>query len=1127
MADVIRAPRTWWLSPRVRTVAALVSAASGLVIAIIVGSGASSPKWLLVLFAASLALAIGWVAAGWKTSIMVLGLISLLPVVGVLRLLDQEEAGDVLAISAFFMLLAAVVGESIARRITSRGSAPLASSSPSEITSPVDEAKGWRSRVDYVVVLAACFIVPQTWLSFGSLLAFGDFAPLSFLRPEIAAEKLYPLWSTFSEGLGGRNFTVVNAPLVFLSDLLNEAGFSGSMTQRVIFTGLLLCQGIGIVHLLRLVWPRSSHLARIGGGLFYVFNVLALFSLPGLVQMTAFALMPFLTSLMLKGFVTGKSLYIVLFALCSAGLAYVGANPPLVLVVGLAACLVSTVVYRCSGGSFRTVARFLALALPLSALLNAWWIVPLLLSLSAGGASHIPVTPDQWNWTHVRNSISNLFTLNTNWAWPQKIYYPYSDAYESAVLQVGVFIPAMLAFGALAVRKSRNARPALWLILACLVMFFVGKGVHEPFGTVNEFLLTEVPGMWLLREPASKLLPIVVLVFALLICFTINNALNNSAETTDRTRRWAWRAIGASGLALPLLAFPILTGEFAWGERPILPDARTRVPGYWYRAADALGAESSPGAVLLLPLDDFYAMPYSWGYYGPDSVPVELIRRPTVMGGQLTYLTYDVAAADPRRQLQQALINWDYASARHLLHGLGVGFVLVRGDIDYDLLGQLGRSAPRPESLAPMLDQSPLFELMGRFGPLSLYRVADRSNGPVSAWPAHSISPESDALPPDEVLYTGRETAVLNGAGLGAEENASGSEAALERLPLRLSGDGVESESGALKVVWENPVAGHRHASHYLREPDGRLRRLRFNGGGSAELIMPWGRLGLLDVWETTAGLVADPSFEGDGLREWRGLSDCPTASAGARLRTDFARTVFHGRKVVRLSGDRPEACVARDVRLEEGGVYEISITHRTLRGRGPGYCIFIPTEGGGRCLERRMLSPRSRWRTSADILSIHEPLDGARLLLFPGGSASVEFDRVQLSRIERARTFAIDWSQIGTKRGSRLDLDIDGSSARYVVKVEDANEAFVLTLNQTFDPSWNLTAGSGRDLDATHTVVNGFANGWLVEGESEFVIEFGIDRWVVYARWVSVLVGATLLAAAVALRRRGRRSGG
>jgi hypothetical protein len=1138
MADVIRSPRPWWLSPRVRVIASGLAVSAGLVIAVTVGTGASSLGWLMTLFVASLVLAIAWVAAGWRSGILALGVITLLPVVGVLRVLHQEDAGDILAISAFFMLLAAVVGEAVARRVgvgRSSTSTSIAASSPTSVSW---RSRGWRSRIDLIVVLAICLVVPQTWLSSGSLLAFGDFAPLSFLRPEVAAAKLYPLWSTFSEGLGGRNFTVVNAPLVFLSELLQNAALSGPMTQRVIFTGLLVCQGAGIVYLLRLVWPSSRPAARIAGGLFYTFNVLALFSLPGLVQMTAFALMPMLTVFMLKGLRSGRSIYVMLFAIGSAGLAYVGANPPLVLVVGLASLLVSTIIHQCSGGSFRSMLWFLARALPLSALVNAWWIVPLLLSLGAGGASHIPVTPDQWNWTHVRNSVSNLFTLNTNWAWPQKIYYPYSDAYEGPLLQVAVFIPAVLAFGSLAVKGKRNVRPASWLVFACLVMFFVGKGVHEPFGTVNEFLLTEVPGMWLLREPAAKLLPIVVLVFALLICFTVDNALRNSAERPDRLRSWTWRSVGAVGLALPLLAFPILTGEFAWGERPILPDARTRVPDYWYRAADALAEEPSSGAVLLLPLDDFYAMPYNWGYYGPDSVPVELIRRPTIMGGQLTYLSYGAASPGPREQLQQALVDWDYAKVSRLLDGLGVGYVLVRGDIDYDVLGRLGRWAPSPEALAPMLDESPLFEAIGRFGPLALYRVADPRNGPISAWPAYATSPQDDALPADEVLYSAQETVVLNGAAPEAEGDEADSEPPLERLPLALNQDGVESDRRGVSLVWDGSGSEGEQASHYLRDPHGRLRKIGFGPDGRIDLLMPWGRSGLLDIWATTDELISDPSFERNGLRGWRELAGCRGARAMSRSRAPIQATLSphtpFGRSAMLINGRNHAGCVARVVGVEAGGIFEISLSYRTHRGREPAYCIFNPTEAHGRCLERRALPTSRGWRTFVDTFTVTEPLAGARLFLFPGGSgpgpAAVEFDRVQINRLERDRVFAVDWSRIGqgsggaapgTERQSRYDVDVDASAARYVVRVKGADDPFVLTLNQTFDPAWVLMTVAGRDLDSTQTVVNGFANGWVVRGgEDEFVVEFSLDRWIVYARWISVITGLALLMSLLASRR-------
>ena len=37
------------------------------------------------------------------------------------------------------------------------------------------------------------------------------------------------------------------------------------------------------------------------------------------------------------------------------------------------------------------------------------------------------------------------------------------------------------------------------------------------------------------------------------------------------------------------------------------------------------------GAVLVLPPDDFYQMPYRWGYYGTDSFIPDLMNRPVLV----------------------------------------------------------------------------------------------------------------------------------------------------------------------------------------------------------------------------------------------------------------------------------------------------------------------------------------------------------------------------------------------------------------------------------------------------------------------------------------------------------------
>ena len=66
--------------------------------------------------------------------------------------------------------------------------------------------------------------------------------------------------------------------------------------------------------------------------------------------------------------------------------------------------------------------------------------------------------------------------------------------------------------------------------------------------------------------------------------------------------------------------FPLYTGAVMPDERPQQPSAHVRVPDFWWQLAERIDADPRPGKVLVLPLDDYYQMPTTWGFFGVDSI---------------------------------------------------------------------------------------------------------------------------------------------------------------------------------------------------------------------------------------------------------------------------------------------------------------------------------------------------------------------------------------------------------------------------------------------------------------------------------------------------------------------------
>jgi hypothetical protein len=155
-------------------------------------------------------------------------------------------------------------------------------------------------------------------------------------------------------------------------------------------------------------------------------------------------------------------------------------------------------------------------------------------------------------------------------------------------------------------------------------------------------------------------------------------------------------------------------------------------PHYWRQASDFLNAQSDDARVLVLPNDDFYAMPYTWGYYGIDAVAQTWIARPVVIaapvssnwiGGSPALLAQyghliDDMRAGPGRTVAPAL------------SALGVGWIVQRNDVDWS---SAGRHIMSPAVIGAYLRHQPGIRKVARLGLLDLYRVAI-SHGCASAY---------------------------------------------------------------------------------------------------------------------------------------------------------------------------------------------------------------------------------------------------------------------------------------------------------------------------------------------------------------------------------------------------------
>jgi arabinofuranan 3-O-arabinosyltransferase len=376
-----------------------------------------------------------------------------------------------------------------------------------------------------------------------------------------------------------------------------------------------------------------------------------------------------------------------LFAVIALGVVYLAANPPLVAIVALWVVALPVVAAGLTG-SGRAGARRVAVFLGWSACwalpLALWWLVPYVLALrSAAAGGTITANTDvlSWSWTHANHSMDRVLTLVAKWSWPDQQFGSNASTVGAGVWRWLAFaLPIGLVISPLVARVERR-RAALWAVLATCLLAFLGKGLHAPLSGVNQWMFVHLPGMWLLREPLTKVGPLLALACIVGWALSADGLMARARALGPRNWRGRRRvrcAVVALVGAPVLFAWPMFTGSVIAGAD------RVQIPSEWRAIAAVVNDSPVTGNALVLPLDDFYQLPTTWGYYGTDTLVRQLLTRPTIVRNPQAYIGASANYEDLLLAAEASLVGRDADAFTATLRALGVSHVIVRKDIDYD-----------------------------------------------------------------------------------------------------------------------------------------------------------------------------------------------------------------------------------------------------------------------------------------------------------------------------------------------------------------------------------------------------------------------------------------------------------
>jgi arabinofuranan 3-O-arabinosyltransferase len=594
-------------------------------------------------------------------------------------------------------------------------------------TGPIDPVRR-RLVLTFALPMIIGLFAVQTWFQAGTFIASGDVAP--FIRDDVSAEG-FSLWSHTLTGAGSASFqSAARLPELVVIDAAHMVGASNQTAQRIFYTLIVLAVIASAIYFVLAFIPPGFAAGL--AGLVVLFNPYVLQNLPNPLPLWTLALMATAGGLVLR-VAQGKSRSVFSLVSMSLFACYLALNPPLLVVSAAWVVLMALMGSLVAGeGGTRRALVYVLRAFPWVALVNLWWIVPYALTVhSVGSGFGITAQTDvqAWAWTQARDSIPNVLTLSGKWGWRYPEYFPYASTLDRgawASLKFGLPALALLAFPF--APPGRRRIPATFIGLV-VVLTFLSKGLHPPFSGANLFLYDHVPGFWLFREPLSKFGPALVLCYVLLIGIALNGVAKMGHEVADYAGRTARGVTTAIAIGVLIYPAPLWSGEVIPDVRPLFPSEHVQVPEAWQRLAAFVNDSPAPGKSLVLPLDDYYQMPTTWGYYGADSIPRSLLTRPTIQPLPGGYYGELPGYSGLVESVETALAEGDVAALPPLLRALNVSFVIVRDDLDQAFAS---RPMPDPTPIENTLVSAPGLDLAGDFGVAHLYQV-EGSLAPVSA----------------------------------------------------------------------------------------------------------------------------------------------------------------------------------------------------------------------------------------------------------------------------------------------------------------------------------------------------------------------------------------------------------
>lgn len=575
------------------------------------------------------------------------------------------------------------------------------------------------SRLLTIIPIIIMFSIVLLWFKPDYIFATGDFYPPVF-NLSFATKYLYSWDTTFGFGHTSVDFSTFFYAVYFAS--LKALGLPFWISEALFYASFVTIAFTSTYFFIEYV--THDQIASIVASSFYIFNLYNLDNILSPTYIVGLALAPAILLLMSKIVDNPRQIrYFLLTILIAFPLSYVFTDPSWlaeIFFLSVMFAIYKILISKDRLQSLKSLFIFAGIIL----CLNLWWLLPTIadlytpsLVISAKGT----IMSNIFTWN--RANILNTFRLNPDWVWSFQTYFFFNVKFYTApsIYMISI-IPSIFAFSAIILGKVRKiiGTSAIFFTIIAVVSIFMEIGPNGLTGSIFKLLYNILPGFWLFREPKFGI-PLLVSYSTLIgITFTSIRKLTK--------RRYSATALATFVFVMLIITYPMLNGEIIPPTYTTGQQAYIKIPSYWNQASTWLYDQNPDAMVLVLPPDPFYQLPFNWNYYGADPTNLLLQGRVIIPSPEHS-ATNDVGgfasnsgAVNMTNELYSAIQSLNASLLTDLIEEAGIQYVLVRGDINYNILMGQGLNISSIQ-LQDLLSNITILHFTKNFGPLEFFQV--------------------------------------------------------------------------------------------------------------------------------------------------------------------------------------------------------------------------------------------------------------------------------------------------------------------------------------------------------------------------------------------------------------------